>query len=377
MKHLPPVPGPSDAPRILITRLSAIGDCVQTLPVASALRERFGRAFIAWAVEAAAAPLIEAHPAVDRVVIVPKRMLASPAAAWRVRQQLAPLAIDVAIDPQGLSKSSAVAWLSGARRRIGFARPQGREISPWLNSELVEPQTTHMVERYLELLAPLGIDRPAVCFGLGSRHIPCADHRQSPFQDERHAECAFYDSSLPHAFAVINPGAGWDSKRWPLARFAAVARHLGQRHSLPSVVAWGGQREREWASAVVSQSAGHALLAPTTSLLELADLLRQARLVIAADTGPLHLSAALGTPCVGLFGSTRREACGPYGEGHIALQAALDNSPGRKLPGASNWATARITVEAVAAACDEILLRSAGQCAEDREDARFLAKSAP
>ena len=337
-----------DEPRILITRLSAIGDCVQTLPVATALRERFPRAFIAWAVEGAAAPLVAANRAVDRVVVVPKRMLASPAAAWRVRRELAPLRIEIAIDPQGLSKSSAIGWLSGARRRIGFASPQGREISPWLNNEQVQPRTTHMVERYLELLGPLGIERGAARFGI--EIDPRAEQAIEPF---------VASAELADGFAVINPGAGWDSKRWPAARFAAVARALGERHGVRSVIAWGGQREYETAQAVAAQSAGDAVLAPATSLLELAALLKRSRLMVAADTGPLHLAAAVGTPCVGIFGSTRREACGPYGAGHVALQAAFDGSAGRKLPGADNWAIRRVSVEAVTEACAGILVSAA------------------
>ncbi len=342
----PAEPAPAE-PRILITRLSAIGDCVQTLPVATALRERFPRAFIAWAVEAAAAPLVAASLAIDRIVIVPKRMLASPAAAWRVRQELTQLRLDIAIDPQGLSKSSAVGWLSGARRRIGFARPQGREISPWLNTEQVEPRATHMVERYLELLGPLGIDTVTPRFGLA---IPPSSQLAIESFQLRPEPAA--------GFVVLCPGAGWDSKRWPVERFAAVAREIGQQHGLPSVIAWGGLREAKAAEEIVALAGCHAVFAPATTLLELAGLVSRARLMVAADTGPLHLAAALGTPCVGIFGSTRREACGPYGAGNIALQEAFDGSPGRKLPGADNWAMRRVSVEAVVDACGAIVRQS-------------------
>jgi ADP-heptose:LPS heptosyltransferase len=91
----------------------------------------------------------------------------------------------------------------------------------------------------------------------------------------------------------------------------------------------------------------------------LAAILQQSRLVVAADTGPLHLGAALAAPCVGIFGSTRREICSPYGLHNISLQEAFDGSSGRKLPGADNWAVRRITVEAVADACEELLRRQA------------------
>ena len=348
-KRANPTENSGGEPRILITRLSAIGDCVQTLPVASALRDRFPRAFIAWAVEAGAASLVAAHPAIDRVIVVPKRMLASPAAAWQVRQQLVPLRLEIAIDPQGLSKSSAIGWLSGAPRRIGFAGPQGREISGWLNTELVAATSTHMVDRYLELLRPLGIEREAAGYGPPRFEIAIdAATRQR-------IASALAGAGLADGFAVINAGAGWDSKRWPTARFAEVARQLGIGYGLSSVVSWGGSRERAWAEEIVAGSEGHARLAPATSLIELAALVTHAKVMIAADTGPLHLAAAVGTPSIGLFGSTRRESCGPYGPRNIALQAAFDGSPGRKLAGADNWAVRRISVDQVLAACETVI----------------------
>ncbi len=339
----------ANEPRILITRLSAIGDCVQTLPVAWALRERFPRALIAWAVEAAAVPLIAAVPAVDQVVVVPKRMIASPAAAWQVRGQLRPWRFDIVIDPQGLSKSSAVGWLSGAGLRIGFAAPRGREVSPWLNNDLVASRRTHMVDRYLELLQPLGIDQPQARFDLAI-----------DVQSRCAAGMLAMQPELASGYAVVNPGAGWDSKRWPADRFAAVIRRLGQRQGLPTLVVWASERERSWADEIVAGGGGNAILAPRTSLLELAAILEQARLIVAADTGPLHLGAALGAPCVGLFGSTHRDICRPYGGRSIALQEAFDGSSGRKLPGADNWAVRKITAEAVAEACEELLRRQPG-----------------
>jgi heptosyltransferase I len=331
-------------PRILITRLSAIGDCVQTIPLAWAIRERYPRAFIAWAVEAGAAPIVRAVPAVDQVIVVPKRMLASPPAAWQVRAELRPFSFDVTIDPQSLSKSAAVGWLSGAPRRIGFARPVGREISPWLNTELVTSMRTHMVERYLDLLLPLGIERPTPRFDL--QIDPAADATAHEF---------VVRERVGSGFVAINPGAGWDSKRWPAERFAAVVQGIGVTCGMPSVVVWGGSRERELAEQIVQSSAGHGILGPSTSLLELAAVLKRATLMVAGDTGPLHIAAALRTPCIGLFGSTKREICGPYGRGNVALQAAYDGSSGRKLAGADNWAVRRITVAAVVDACCEWL----------------------
>ena len=337
----------SSEPRILITRLSAIGDCIQSLPLATALRAHFPRAFIAWAVEKGAAPLIQACPAVDHVIVVPKRMLASPPLAWAVRRKLLPLELEISIDPQSLSKSSAIGWLSGAKRRIGFTSPFGREISPWLNTELVASRQTHMVDRYLELLRPLGIKQPGTNFDF---QIPnCARVSIAQYIEEK---------QLTSGYAVINPGAGWDSKRWIWQRFAKVARHLGRQYGLTSVVAWGGEKEHAYARKIAKVSGGHAIAARATSLLELAELMARAKLAISADSGPLHLAAAMGTRCIGLFGSTRGQQCGPYGTNNIWLQAAVDASPLRKRPGASNWAMRQITARMVCQACDDLLHRS-------------------
>jgi ADP-heptose:LPS heptosyltransferase len=308
------------------------------------LKERFPQATIAWAVEQQAAPIVAACRAVDRVIVVPKKFMGSPATGWKVRGELTSLKIDVAIDPQGLSKSASLGWLSQAPRRIGFGRPAGREISPWLNNELVEPRHLHMVDRYLELLRPLGIESPRVEFGLKG-------------DDNAQDWVAGWLKSVGIAgpFAVVNPGAGWDSKRWPAERLGAVANHLAQHWKLPTVVVWAGMKERAWAEEIVSIAPRHAKLAPPTSLRQLTAVLRAARLMVASDTGPLHLAAAVDTPSVGLFGSTSREACGPYGEGCLSIQRALDRSHSRKRRGASNWAVREITVAMANSACDQVL----------------------
>jgi ADP-heptose:LPS heptosyltransferase len=125
---------------------------------------------------------------------------------------------------------------------------------------------------------------------------------------------------------------------------------------MKSVVTWGGQLERDWAEFIVAQARGTAILAPSTSLPELGALLQKARFCVGSDTGPLHLAAALGTSCVALFGASSAAACGPYGSSHITLQTALDDSAGRKRPGASNWAMREISVAAVNSACERLLV---------------------
>ena len=151
---------------------------------------------------------------------------------------------------------------------------------------------------------------------------------------------------------MINPGAGWDSKVWPAERYGEVARKL----SIPSVVAWSGDKERAWAEEIVAAAQGRAQLAPSTSLLELTDLVRRARLFVGSDTGPLHIAAAVGTPCVAMYGPTRPEVCGPYGEGHRVLQSRHESlGSSRKSAGIASEAMLAITAEQVHAACEQLL----------------------
>jgi ADP-heptose:LPS heptosyltransferase len=219
--------------RVLITRLSAVGDCIHTLPLASAIRARYPRAMIAWCVEPAAAALVKSHPAVNRVVVVKKGWLRSPTQIIQVRRELRALKCDIVLDPQSLTKSAVAGWFSGARRRIGFAPPQGREAAPWLHTDHIVRQSTHVVDAYLELLAPLEIDRPPVRFGF----LPDEVSVQT-------VENYLHKQHLLGGFVAMNPGAGWDSKLWPVERYARVARHLGQWSRLKTVVAWAGEREK-------------------------------------------------------------------------------------------------------------------------------------
>ena len=331
-------------PRFLITRLSAIGDCILTMPVAAALRRAYPGSLIAWVVQGAGAQLLVDHSDVDQVIKVPRGWLKSPPAIWKLRQQLRQYNFDYVIDPQSLTKSSAAGWLSGAPKRIGFSEPQGRELAPLLNNHHVHMKPAHVVDAYLQLLKPLGIRHPRVSF-----HVP------------RSAEAtAIIDAFLENIqagprFVVINPGAGWDSKLWPARRYGLLANQLGQQHGIQSIVAWAGERERTWTDEIVDHAGGHAIAAPDTTLPQLAALLRRASLFVGSDTGPLHLAAAVGTTCVSMYGPTRPADCGPYGSQHIALQSYYQGGTARERRRGSNDAMQAISVEQVSEACGKVL----------------------
>jgi lipopolysaccharide heptosyltransferase I len=331
--------------RILIVRLSAIGDVLHGLPVLNALRDALPRAFIGWVVEGAGGQLLRDHRALDELIVVPRKWLKSPRTVLGLRRRLRGLRFDVAIDMQGLTKSAVAARLSGAPRRIGFDGRDGRELSRWLNNERVQPTKTHVVDRNLELLAPLGITNTRARFDLDDAPA-----------DARRAQEILAAGQLER-FAVVNPGAGWPSKVWPADRYAAVARHLGTRHAMRALVVWAGDQERQWAERIVAGSAGFAQLAPPTSLRELAALERRAALFVGSDTGPLHLAAAVGTPCVGLFGPMPAERNGPYGTQHVAVQKVCLIGTSRQKRTAGGESMEAISVEDACAACETILGR--------------------
>ena len=332
---------------IVVVKLSAIGDVLHGVPVAVALKRAFPDARIGWAVEGRAADVLAGHPAIDHLFRLPRGWLKSPAAVLSLRQQLRAFAPDVTIDLQGLLKSGVATWLSGARMRIGFARPVAREQSWLASTNRVRPVATHVVERNCDLLVPLGIRETH----------PVFEMPRWPVSRERVRQW-LSGLGLSEPPVVINPGAGWASKLWCPGRFAAVARGLKRRSGLRSIVVWGGNAERAAAELIVAESAGAAVIAPDTSLQDLGELCRVARLMISSDTGPLHLAAAVGTPCVGLFGPVPAARNGPYGPQHVCVEPPPEARPAWDDRKTDTTSMAAIEAERVVAAAESLLLRA-------------------
>ena len=297
--------------RILIVRLSAIGDCILSVPVLNSIRRNFPDARIGWVIERAPSQLIQDHSALDEMFIVSKRTFKSPRELLALATNLRQWKPDTTIDLQGLTKSSLIAWLSGAKSRLGFHRDKfdGRELSCFLNNRLYKPESEHLVDRGLELLRLLGVHDSKVAFDLPEQEI------NSSFAEQTVASL-----QLEGRFAIINVGAGWVSKIWPSNRYATIAKHLGEHWGMPCLVVWSGEKEKFTAEQVVAGSGGHATLSPATTLSQLGSLIRRSSLFVGSDTGPMHLSVANGTPTIGLIGPMPIARVGPYGTNNAGVQ---------------------------------------------------------
>jgi lipopolysaccharide heptosyltransferase I len=294
--------------KTLIVRLSAIGDVVHTLPAAAALKRRGHD--VDWLVEPRAMPLVERNPAVTTALAAPPARLSGLGGSRATARELRRARYDSALDLQGLWKSAGWARASGARRVFGFAGPWRREpLSELLIGSRIQLATEppHVIDKNLALLRALDID------AVGSREFPLPPAAPEARRVEEELEARGWRD-----VAVLNPGGGWASKLWPPSAFGAVAQGLAARGLRP-VVTWGPGEER-LADEVVAASAGTALRCFPTTLLEYAELARRARLVVAADTGPLHLACAVGAPVLGVFGPTDPARNGPFGANDLTVR---------------------------------------------------------
>lgn len=349
MQAIPPQINVGQSPRVLIPRLSHIGDCILTLPVVNAIKDRFPDSFIAWAIESPGDFLVKGCDAVDQVITIPKGWLKKPMQAWSLRRQLRAFDFDISIDPQSLTKSAGIGWMSGAKQRIGLTKPWGRELAPWLNNINVSVKLKHVVDRSLEMLEVIGITNPAARFDL-----------QVPDSAISFASAIAADSKLKSGFVVINPGAGWKSRQWSNKRFGAVASYLREEYGLASLVSWFGDQEEQMADEIVASSDGHAIKAPSTRLWELAALIQRSRFFVGCDTGPSHLAGALSVPCVTLFGTTEPNVSAPYeldasNKIHIRIQKYYQSGSSRERRKAENEAMMKIQIDDVTNGLDQMI----------------------
>lgn len=300
--------------RILIIKPSAIGDVVHTLPILNLLRKRWPAAHIAWLLTPGCAGLLDGHPMLNEVIHFDRHRYAR---SWRdpasllglfgFLRELREKKFDLVIDLQGLLRSGWFAWQTHSPKRIGFRN--AREFAPvfYTHSIRVGDSDQHAIDRYLKVAAELGCDTSEVAFPF---HVTD--------DDRRHVDSLVSELGR---FAVLLPGTNWPTKRWPVERFAQLIEPLRQRFNLHTVVA-GGADDIDLANRIGGQN-----LAGKTTLRQTVALLERAELVIANDSGPMHIAAALGRPLVALYGPTNPVRTGPYHRDDAVLRLDIPCSP--------------------------------------------------
>jgi heptosyltransferase I len=314
----------ADVERILIVRLSAMGDVIHTLPAAQALRAAFPKAMIGWLIEERWAELLCAsgtplrgprsgeRPLVDWVHTLNLKAwgkslfsIATIEQIARVWNDVRSAHYDIAIDLQGAIRSAVLARWSGARVVYGVTEPRESPASLSYTRRVIA-HGAHVIEQNLSIVEAVAHKKST----LSSVDFP-RDQAAEQRIDQRLSEIGAEN------FAIVNPGAGWGAKRWPAERYGQVAdalRELGLR----TIVNYG-PGEESLAREVESASEGIAT-AMQTSVSELIALARRAKLFIGGDTGPLHLAAALQIPVVAIFGPTDPARNGPYATRSVVLR---------------------------------------------------------
>jgi heptosyltransferase-1 len=265
--------------RILVVRLSAMGDVIHALPAVASLKHSFPHSHVTWVIRTTWMPLLENNPFVDEIIPFERSLRGIAAAYRKLREQR----FDLAIDFQGLMQSALVAAAPRPDRIAGFHRSQVREKAAALfYSTCVEARTQHVVDRNLELVAAAGASSLLHTFSL-PEGVP--------------------EGKLPEGkFVLTSPLAGWGSKQWPAEFYQEIASRL----DIPLVV--NGPPE---AAETLSKIRGaHVHLSGIAGLIHAT---RRAQAVIGVDSGPLHLAAALSKPGVAIFGPTDPLRNGPYG----------------------------------------------------------------
>jgi heptosyltransferase I len=348
---------------VLIVRIGAMGDVLHAMPAVAALRELHPEWFIGWAIEPGWSELLQTASDFDRISSGAGRSERMPlvdqwhqvsAKAWAerpfalstlsdinaARHILRRWEYDVCVDMQGSLKSAIVGRMAGTRVFAGPAEPRERQAR-WFYKQQISTSATHVVEQGCELVGaalgetlrpakvslPMDLEAEAWCDRLLAQTVTAAER-----------------------FAFVAPTAGWGAKQWPAERYGAVAAELGRAGYRTLVNEVLGDRS---ADEVIAASEGFATSVPC-SIGQMIALVRRAGVVIAGDTGPLHLAAALERPVVGLYGPTAPARNGPFGtEARVLRHESSTRDHSRR--SATEAGLMQITTDEVVAAALSLL----------------------
>lgn len=321
--------------KVLIVRLSSIGDVIQGIPCLVALKESFRDWEISWLVEEASAPVLRGHPCLASLFVVRRRWrrhTALPVAPgsgehgsglWATWQGLKQQHFDIAIDLQGLLKSGIWTWLSGAPRRIGHNRTREFAhlfLNEYAGDRPVFDPSFPLVERYLEPAKFLGADIRRARYLLPPSSAETVSH-----VDRLLSTDTATGKRGNRPTVALCPWSAWPSKNWPMEPWRAVAKELCADHR---VVLIGTGADLPDASRLCAEIPDLVNLTGKTSLPDLVEVFRRCQLAIGPDSGPLHLANATAVPrVIIMFGSTSWRRSGPFGTGHRTISTELPCQP--------------------------------------------------
>ncbi|SMC39018.1 glycosyltransferase family 9 protein [Sporomusa malonica] len=298
---------------ILVIKLSAIGDVIHALPVAAALKKCFPQAKITWVVEKAAYDILTNNPYIDDLIVFEKAKFKTIGNLIQYApgfiNDLRSRKFDLALDLQGLFKSTVIAYLSGAPTRLVYEN--AREGSSLLSKRIIGNYAEgHIVDRYLDVVRALGCT-------VGKPVFPVVITEEEAARTSALMAHAGLMADIP--YVVLALGANWPNKIWPAEKYAEICDHLqADGKTAPVIVGGPGEiplLERLLANTQIPPVS----LVGKTTLKQLAHIIKHAQAFIGGDTGPMHLSAALGTPTIALMGPTDKIRNGPYGESHKVI----------------------------------------------------------
>ena len=352
---------------LLVVRLSAMGDVIHTLPAAAALRKAFPNITLGWLIEERWVELLctlryprtgrrsPQRPLVDRVHAVNLAEWRRALFSFQTWQQMAVglsqlrgVKYDAVIDFQGAVRSALLARCSRAPIVYGSAQPRENAASMFY-TRLLDPDGKHVVEQALDL-AGMVIGR-ATNADNGAKNQAGVEF---PVDTDAETKIACLAADIGK-FAILNPGAGWGAKQWPVERYGRVAKMLAQ-DGIRSLINHGPGEEE--LAALVEEASEGAARRFSSSIAELVALTRRASLFIGGDTGPMHLAAALNVPVVAIFGPTNPARNGPFGTRAIVLRSASSMTDHSRRP-EPEQGLLEITPEEVVAAARQLLREAA------------------
>jgi lipopolysaccharide heptosyltransferase I len=305
--------------RILLIKLSAVGDVVHTLPVFAKIRERYPAAQIDWLITPQCADLVRWHPGLSNVLLYPRREFlrswAGTTAMARLIGNVKRARYELVVDIHGQLRTAALVMASGAPVRIGFAvTREGARLS-YTHHIPVPSMDYHAADRNLWLGDLLGFNTGAPDFTI---HL-------SPQADVDAMAALSRLGFAQRSFAVIFPGTVWQTKHWSVEGFADVCRYLAGQGL--GILLGGSQRDRRRSAAVAQLFPDAVDICGQTSLAALCAIMQRAAICVTNDSGPMHLAAALGIPLVSAFGPTSPVRTGPYGRPKAVVRVDVPCSP--------------------------------------------------